>query len=116
MRTVPCSLHLNPLYPYSLTNAGRSFLQPKASQETAAPSSPATEVKVPHSWTVRSSLNWRDCPPAAISKTPETASTGARIAVTRMVDFISSLAVEVLSRMFQFPRPSPDGERTSTPL
>src|SRR5712664_1066855 len=94
MRTVPVNLPLKPRYPKSLTKAGRSSLQPSASQSTAEPSCPATEVNVPHSCTVRSPEG-TDLESAAVKNTAaETIGTKAATRASRFVDFIGGVLVK----------------------
>src|SRR6185436_3241603 len=109
MRTVPLNLHLKPRYQKSLTKEGRSFSQPSASQSTAQPSSPATEVNVPHSCTVRYSGTDRspegtDGESEAIKNTAaETVRVDATARARRMVDFIGvvlSLTLDARPRDF----------------
>src|SRR5262245_36564241 len=51
MRTLPNKPPLNP--PNRSTKHGRSLGPPYVRHATASPFTPATDVKVPHSWTVR---------------------------------------------------------------
>src|ERR1700730_16245480 len=94
MRTVPVNLPLKPRYPKSLTKAGRSSLQPSASQSTAEPSSPATEVNVPHSCTVRSPVGTDLESAAAKNTAAETIRAKAATRASRIVDFIGVVPIE----------------------
>src|SRR5207249_11133153 len=97
MRTVPVNCHLKRRYPNSLTNPGGSSLHPSASQSTADPSSPATDVNVPHSWTVRS-LGSVESVLAAIR------IVAADMMSTGIVDFICSLPLQHPLRKLRSPR------------
>src|SRR5215471_14333741 len=55
MRTVPLKVNLRLRAPAFCTNPGRSSVPRRLSQSTGYPSSPAIDVKVPHSWTVKPS-------------------------------------------------------------
>src|SRR5580658_9061920 len=99
MRTVSTSADLKPPKPF--TNRGRSLLQPKTSHATAEPSSPATDVNVPHSWIVRP-LDAAGFRPAA-ARNPAAHRTVTKPAA----DFIFSLPAQVLSTTFRFPRQLP---------
>src|SRR6266480_6163469 len=94
MRTVPVNLHLKPRYPKSLTKAGKSSLQPSASQSTARPSWPATDVNVPHSCTVRLPEG-TDLESAAVKNAAaEAIRTKTATGASRSVDFIGVVLVK----------------------